>query len=114
MKRKGLVEKHILREAMKDLLPEQVAKRTKQPYRAPDSLAFVEPREPEYVREALGERFVAANGLFNPAMVRKLLAKCRPNPGGGFRDNAAFVGILSSQLWVSRFAKGQRTESLAA
>ena len=114
MKLKGLVEKHILREAMKDLLPEQVAKRTKQPYRAPDSLAFVGPREPEYVREALGERSVAANGLFNPTMVRKLLEKCRANPGGGFRDNAAFVGILSSQLWVSRFAKAQTTETLAA
>jgi asparagine synthase (glutamine-hydrolysing) len=114
MKLKGLVEKHILREAMKDLLPEQVAKRTKQPYRAPDSLAFVGPREPEYIREALGERSIAANGLFNPTMVRKLLEKCRANPGGGFRDNAAFVGILSSQLWVSRFAKAQTTETLAA
>ena len=114
MKLKGLVEKHILREAMKDLLPEQVANRTKQPYRAPDSLAFVGPREPEYVREVLGERSVAANGLFNPTMVRKLLEKCRANPGGGFRDNAAFVGILSSQLWITRFAKGQTAETLAA
>jgi len=114
MKLKGLVEKHILRDAMKDLLPEQVARRTKQPYRAPDSLAFVGPREPDYVREALGERSVAANGLFNPTMVRKLLEKCRANPGGGFRDNAAFVGILSSQLWISRFTKQQKTGSLAA
>jgi asparagine synthase (glutamine-hydrolysing) len=114
MKLKGLVEKHILREAMKDLLPEQVARRTKQPYRAPDSLAFVGAHEPDYVREALGERSVAANGLFNPTMVRKLLEKCRANPGGGFRDNAAFVGILSSQLWISRFTKQQRTGSLAA
>ena len=114
MKLKGLVEKHILREAMKDLLPEQVARRTKQPYRAPDSLAFVGANEPDYVREALGERSVAANGLFNPTMVRKLLDKCRANPGGGFRDNAAFVGILSSQLWVGRFAKRQKTGSLAA
>jgi asparagine synthase (glutamine-hydrolysing) len=114
MKLRGLVEKHILREAMKDLLPEQVARRTKQPYRAPDSLAFVGPHEPDYVQEALGERSVAGNGLFNPAMVRKLLDKCRANPGGGFRDNAAFVGILSSQLWVSRFAKRRTTGSLAA
>jgi asparagine synthase (glutamine-hydrolysing) len=114
MKLKGLVEKHILRESLKDLLPEQVARRTKQPYRAPDSVAFVGPHEKEYVREALGERSVAGNGLFNPTMVRKLLDKCRANPGGGFRDNAAFVGILSSQLWISRFAKRQRTGSLAA
>ena len=114
MKLKGLVEKHILRETMKDLLPEQVARRTKQPYRAPDSLAFVGAHERDYVREALGERSLAANGLFNPTMVRKLLDKCRANPGGGFRDNAAFVGILSSQLWISRFAKRQTTGSLAA
>ncbi len=114
MKLKGLVEKHILREATKGLLPEEVNRRTKQPYRAPDSAAFVGPHEPEYLREALGERCVAANGLFNPLMVRKLLDKCRANPGGGFRDNAAFVGILSSQLWISRFTKKQGAGSLAA
>ena len=97
---------------MKDLLPEQVANRTKQPYRAPDSLAFVGPREPEYVREVLGERSVAANGLFNPTMVRKLLEKCRANPGGGFRDNAAFVGILSSQLWSADLQRGRQPKRL--
>ena len=114
MKLKGLVGKHILREATKDLLPEQVARRTKRPYRAPDSAAFVGPHELEYVREALGESFVAASGLFNPSMVRKLLDKSQANPGGGFLDNAAFVGILSSQLWISRFAKTHSAGSLAA
>jgi asparagine synthase (glutamine-hydrolysing) len=103
MKLKGLVEKHILREATKGLLPASISGRTKQPYRAPDSRAFVGRGEPDYVRDALGERAVAASGLFNPVMVRKLVEKCRAKPVGGFRDNAAFVGILSTQLWVDQF-----------
>ncbi len=114
MKLKWLVEKHILRRAAKDLLPASVLRRTKQPYRAPDSGAFVGAGELEYVREAMSEPTATENGLFNPAMVRKLLEKCRAAPAGGFRDNAAFVGILSTHLWIARFTNRRRVGSMAA
>jgi asparagine synthase (glutamine-hydrolysing) len=35
--------------------------------------------------------------------VSKLYEKCQSQPTTGFRDNAAFVGILSTQLWLQTF-----------
>ncbi|WP_018237089.1 asparagine synthase (glutamine-hydrolyzing) [Ensifer sp. BR816] len=103
MKLKGLTEKHILREATKDLLPAAIGKRVKQPYRAPDSHSFSGAGELGYVRDVLSEEAVAAGGLFNARAVTKLYEKCRARPASGFRDNAAFIGILSTQLWLQTF-----------
>ncbi|PDQ21768.1 asparagine synthase (glutamine-hydrolyzing) [Mesorhizobium sanjuanii] len=103
MKLKGLVEKHILRKATGHLLPKAIGERTKQPYRAPDASSFVGTGELDYVRDALSEASIAAAGLFNAKAVAKLHEKCRTQPASGFRDNAAFVGILSTQLWQKNF-----------
>ncbi len=113
MKLKGLTEKHILREATKDLLPPTIGKRTKQPYRAPDSHSFSGPGAFDYVRDALSEKAVSAGGLFNANAVAKLHEKCRTRPASGFRDNAAFVGILSTQLWLQTFTGAGRKAAAA-
>lgn len=105
MKLKGLDEKHILRRVAKGLLPDVISKRPKQPYRAPDSRSFASSNEQAYVGEMLGEQAIAASGLFNPRAVAKLHQKCRTAPVSGFRDNAAFVGILSTQLWLKGFSR---------
>lgn len=114
MKLKGLVEKHILREATKDLLPETILRRPKQPYRAPDSQSFRGAGEKDYVREAMSAEKLADGGLFNPASVSKLFAKSRQKQLSGFRDNAAFVGILSTQLWLQTFTGSRFRASQAA
>jgi asparagine synthase (glutamine-hydrolysing) len=101
-KLRGLDEKHILRRIAKDILPENVARRPKQPYRAPDSSSFSRP-QPSYVDELLSPTSIAAGGHFNPNAVAKLRQKCQAQPVDGFRDNAAFVGILSTQLWLETF-----------
>lgn len=106
MKLKGLTEKHILREATKDLLPASIATRTKQPYRAPDSQSFNGEGAPAYIAAALAPNAVADCGLFNPTAVAKLYEKCQRQGISGFRDNAAFVGVLSSQIWCHTFAAG--------
>ncbi|HMO28126.1 asparagine synthase (glutamine-hydrolyzing) [Enterovirga sp.] len=113
MKLKGLVEKHILREATRDLLPPSIGQRTKQPYRAPDSASFVGAAA-DYVDAALGEAAIGAGGLFNPKAVAKLHEKCRVRPASGFRDNAAFVGILSTQLWLKTFTGTDSRSAKAA
>ena len=59
----------------------------------------LEARLPEAVAEALVD-----DGLFNPVAVGRLVDKFRVKPDGGFRDNAALVGILSTRLWLQRFA----------
>ncbi len=97
MKLKGLDEKHILKRAARGLVPASIAQRTKQPYRAPDSESF---RNTAYVGDALA----TPTGLFNPLAVQKLAQKARSGTMAGFRDNAAFIGILSTQLWHRAFA----------
>ncbi|WP_370320314.1 asparagine synthase (glutamine-hydrolyzing) [Oricola sp.] len=114
MKLKGLVEKYILKRAARDLVPQNIAKRAKQPYRAPDSSSFTGAGDLDYVRSALGETAVADNGLFNPKAVEKLRAKCLTGSVHGFRDNAAFVGILSTQLWLQQFSTSKNRAAEAA
>jgi asparagine synthase (glutamine-hydrolysing) len=106
VKLKGLEEKHILRRAGKDLLPEAISNRPKQPYRAPDSRSFTQEAERSYVLDLLSERSIGDGRLFNPRAVAKLHRKCSMQSVSGFRDNAAFVGILSTQLWMRNFASG--------
>jgi asparagine synthase (glutamine-hydrolysing) len=89
-----------------DLVPAAIADRPKQPYRAPDSQSFSGDDAPGYVTECLGTAAIADAGLFDPRAVEKLARKCRAQPFVGFRDNMAFVGILSTQLWHRAFVEG--------
>ena len=104
LKLNGLREKHILRKAAERMLPDAIANRTKQPYRAPDAAAFIGPDAPDYVARRLAPADLAAAGYFDAQAVERLVAKCRNGKFIGFRDNTAFVGILSTQLWHREFA----------
>jgi asparagine synthase (glutamine-hydrolysing) len=114
LKLKGLTEKYILRKAAGHLLPEAIGRRTKQPYRAPDSQAFAMADAPGYVRELLEPKAIERTGLFNAAAVEKLVAKAGITGVDGFRDNTAYVGILSTQLWDRRFSARAGTSLTAA
>jgi len=105
LKVRGMREKHILREAMADLLPDDIGNREKQPYRAPDSQSFTMKNPPGWLGRVLAPGALEGAGYFNPKAVEKLVAKCRANPRVGFRDNTAFVGILSTQLWHDAFVE---------
>lgn len=103
LKLNGLREKHIVRKTAERMLPDAIANRTKQPYRAPDAAAFTGPDAPDYVARRLAAADLAAAGYFDAHAVERLLAKCRNGKFIGFRDNTAFVGILSTQLWHREF-----------
>jgi asparagine synthase (glutamine-hydrolysing) len=103
MKLRGLDEKHILKHAARDIVPASIVSRSKQPYRAPEAESF---RDSPWVDEVLA----TPTGLFNATAVNKLATKARTGGMTGFRDNAAFVGILSTQLWHRTFA--ERTNTL--
>lgn len=113
LKLRGLREKHILRESARSLLPAGICNRTKQPYRAPDSSSFLGPHPPAYVDACLSAEGVAAAGYFDPRAVDKLVRKCRSQPLVGFRDNMAFVGILSTQAWHRQFTDAAKTPAPA-
>jgi asparagine synthase (glutamine-hydrolysing) len=110
LKMKGLCEKYILKRATRHIVPEAVARRTKQPYRAPDAESFFGPggsasSVPEYVETLLSPRRIEEDGLFQPEAVERLVEKARRGNAIGFKDNMAMVGILSTQLVVEQFVR---------
>ena len=98
-KLRGLAEKAILKDAFRDMVPEAIRRRTKQPYRAPDSASFFSDGKPcDYVADLFSEARIREAGYFAPRAVAQLFEKCRKGNAIGFADNMAFVGVLSTML----------------
>ena len=96
-----LDEKHVLKRMAKDLLPKEILKRPKQPYRAPDALSFVASGVGSWVDDVLSSAMVAKVGVFEPATVEALWRKVkarRDDAQLSNTDNMALVGVLSTQL----------------
>jgi asparagine synthase (glutamine-hydrolysing) len=111
LKLRGLTEKYILKKAVAPWLPAELVERTKQPYRAPDSLSFfTDGKLPDYAQELLSERRLSDAGYFDAEAVRGLVAKCAAGRAIGFADNMAFVGVLSTMLLDELYVR-QRTHS---
>ena len=110
-KMKVLNEKYILKKAMHSLLPAAVLNRTKQPYMAPDILSFFGEKPPEYLQYYLSDDLLKEAGMFKPGAVKQLISKCTKKARQGFRENMAFVGILSSQIVYDMFIKNFRVDS---
>lgn len=100
-----LREKHLLKMALRDLVPPSILQRHKQPYRAPDIPAFFTGGAADYVDALLSPEAITRCGCFDPQKVTILLNKARSGRAVGYRDNMAFVGILSTQLWHSLFVE---------
>ena len=104
-KMKALNEKNILKQAVEDILPKGIVRRKKQPYMAPDILSFFGETEPDYLEYYLSDSLLKEAGMFKPKAVEKLLGKCRKKSRQGFKENMAFVGILSSQILYDMMVK---------
>ncbi len=108
----GLDEKFLLKRVARGIIPEEIIRRKKQPYRAPDAICFVAADAPSYVEEMLSEQQVKKAGLFNPAAVSALYTKLRrtaaergSSAAFSNSDNMAFVGILSAQILWNTFVQ---------
>jgi asparagine synthase (glutamine-hydrolysing) len=108
-KMKGLDEKYLLKRALGELVPETIAARKKQPYRAPDAKSFFtadwQRAREDYVEELLSPERLQADGVFQSAAVGRLLTKMRDGKAISVRDNMALVGILSTQILVEQFVR---------
>ena len=105
-----LDEKHVLKRAVADLVPAEILDRPKQPYRAPDASSFLGSAAPDYVDDVLAPERIREAGVFHPAGVAALLAKCRAMKERAplsNADNMAFVGVLSTQLLWERFVRSR-------
>ena len=107
-KLRGLDEKHILKRAAAGLVPADIIRRSKQPFRAPDALSFAGPSPVDWVTEMISERAVTEAGIFNPAAVGQLWRKVQEWPAGkqfSNTDNMALVGVLSTGLLHDRLIR---------
>ncbi len=103
----GIQEKYLLRRALKGVVPDDINKRPKRPYRAPILRAFFGPGAPEYVTELLAPERVAQSGLFNAAAVVKLGEKAARyvDQGMSESDEMGVVGVLSTLLLDEQFVR---------
>lgn len=100
-KLKALKEKHILKEAFRDLLPASITDRPKQPYRAPifDSLV----NGSDLTSALLEPQALADYGLADPFAVEKLMKKLSSAATPSERDEMALAMIGSVQLLHHQF-----------
>ncbi|MFE6510066.1 asparagine synthase (glutamine-hydrolyzing) [Nocardioides sp. NPDC057767] len=104
----GMDEKHLLKVAFADLVPEEILRRPKQPYRAPDAAAFFAGGTPDWVVDVTSGPALEAAGIFRPVLVQRLLEKARRTQGRGLgnTDNMRLVAVLSTQLLHSELLTG--------
>ena len=105
LKMKVLNEKYLLKESMRRYLPNEIINRPKQPYRAPDIPAFFHENRPDYVFDLLSENEINNAGYFDHKKVNILLRKINAGRATGYKDNMAFMAILSTQMWHHLFIK---------
>lgn len=108
-----LREKHVLREAFKDLIPDSIANRPKQPYRAPIFRSFLDGHG--LASEMLTPEATARCGFFDPAAVAQLVSKFRRNETSraSAREDMAMVGIVSTHLLHHHFLDAGASGSAA-
>ncbi|MBK7895254.1 MAG: asparagine synthase (glutamine-hydrolyzing) [Candidatus Promineifilaceae bacterium] len=109
-KLRGLNEKFILKQAVRDLLPPEIWQRQKRPYRAPIHRSFFPERRPlAWVAEMLAPQKIAEVGIFQPQAVEALVKKVVRFGSLGEVDEMALAGILSTQLVHHHFVAGGGT-----
>lgn len=97
-KLRGLNEKYLLRKFASVLLPEEIWKRKKRPYRAPIKSSFFSDHQPEYLTDLLSEKSLIKSGIFNPLAVKKLVMKASNEAQLSEIEEMAIVGIISTQI----------------
>lgn len=113
LKLRALDEKHVLKRAMRDLLPPGVLGRTKQPYRAPVVAPFFASGTPDYVEACLSPEAIKEAGIWQAQPIAGLVAKCRRTGGKlmSNTDDMAFCAVLSTQLMARDLLAGARVLS---
>jgi asparagine synthase (glutamine-hydrolysing) len=106
MKMPVLIEKWLLKQVGRKLLPDFVWQRKKFPYRAPIHSSFFSPKPLEYVQELLSKQALKSNGYFEPDVVIKLVQKVITGMKMSEIEDMALVGILSTQMVDQLFIKG--------
>jgi len=103
LKINSLNEKFLLKKVFKDLLPQRILNRDKNPYRAPIKQGILVNKE--LTGQYLNRDSLKEYGLFDPEKVRLLINKLNKFEKASEVDNMALIGILSSQIIYNMFIK---------
>jgi asparagine synthase (glutamine-hydrolysing) len=98
---RGLREKHILREAMRDVLPLEIVRRKKRGLSAPFTQWVSD--LPEFALELLSPNRLSEKGYFDPSYVAHIIEQHRT---GKLNYGKQLMGVLGVQLWDDLFMKG--------
>lgn len=108
LKMRGFREKHILREALRGVLPEEVRTRRKHPLSAP-SQRWWRGALPEFVADALSETRLRQKGYFRPAFIQNLLKLHQSGKGA---HGHPLSSVLAVQIWDDVFRRARLNASL--
>lgn len=104
VKMRWLNEKQVLRDAMRDVLPRELAQRKKRGMSSPNR-HWLKPPLPDFAEALLSDSALSRTGYFDPGTVAQL----RERPG---RENSGRPGMLMSvlmvQQWDELFIRRQR------
>jgi asparagine synthase (glutamine-hydrolysing) len=95
-----LREKHILREAVRGIVPDPIIARMKQGLGSPMN-QWWRSELPEFVQQALSEASLRAAGYFGPASIHDLLERHRSGLG---QYGSALNSVLAVQLRDNMFS----------
>jgi asparagine synthase (glutamine-hydrolysing) len=104
LKVRGLTEKWLLKQIGSRLLPPEIWKRPKRPYRAPVHRSFF-PSTPPWVDQLLSESALRESRLFKPAAVGQLVRKAGSGASLSEVEDMALAGLLSTQLVYNQFVR---------
>jgi asparagine synthase (glutamine-hydrolysing) len=105
----GLDEKHILKKAFRDVLPDSIRLRPKHPYRAPIQQAFGAQSRTDSFRDLFSEKRTRDIGLFDPAKTARLFHKLASGLSVSETEGMAIAGLASTHLLYSQYIEGSRT-----
>ena len=104
MKLRGIETKHILRQAMKDVLPREILTRRKMGFPVPVGAWLRGPYRHVVEEYVLSER-AAARGVFDPQYVRGLVARHQ----AGENHAERLWALVNFEIWQRRFFDGEAT-----
>jgi len=94
----GLNEKYLLKKVFKEILPDNIIKRPKNPYRAPIQQSLLTKQNFDFINTIIGETSLQTAGYFNPQKVKSLTKKLAAQKNINEVDGMAIAGILSTQI----------------
>ena len=112
LKLNGMLEKYLLRRVAAPLLPPEIWRRVKRPYRAPIHRCFFHPKPLDYVQQLLSPEAIQKSGLFQSGMVAQLVRKATSGADLSEVEDMGLVGILSTQLIHMLFVDSFRRNSV--